>query len=85
MTKWAVYNFIFVCLVGVWGCATQSDVNTIDNRLTEMEMRDAELNRGREVLKSDIENRNQELRKQSASLRAELERMNADSMNWNTQ
>jgi TolA-binding protein len=78
MTKWALYNFLCICLIGVWGCATQSDVNTIDNRITEMEMRDAELNRGREALKSDIENRNQELRKQSASLRAELERMNEE-------
>jgi tol-pal system protein YbgF len=78
MIKWAVYNFLCVCLIGVWGCATQSDVNTIDNRLTEMEMRDAELNRGREALKSDIEDRSQELRKQSASLRAELERMNEE-------
>lgn len=76
MTKWALYNFLLLCLVGFWGCATQSDVNTIDNRLTEMEMRDAELRRGKEELQSDIEIRNQELRKQSASLRAELEQMN---------
>jgi tol-pal system protein YbgF len=79
MTKWAGYNFLFICLFGVWGCATQSDVNTIDNRITEMEMRDAELSRGRDVLKSDIEDRSQELRKQSASLRAELEQMNAEN------
>ena len=78
MIKWPVYNFLFVCLLGVWGCATQSDVNTIDNRLTEMEMRDAELSRGRQELQSDIEVRNQELRKQSASLRATLEQMNED-------
>jgi tol-pal system protein YbgF len=78
MKKWALYNFLLVCLMGVWGCATQSDVNTIDNRLTEMEFRDAELSRGREALKSDVETRNQELRKQSASLRAALEQMNEE-------
>jgi tol-pal system protein YbgF len=78
MKKRALSNFLLVCLMGVWGCATQSDVNTIDNRLTEMELRDAELSRGREALKSDVETRNQELRKQSASLRAELEQMNEE-------
>ena len=78
MTKWAVYNFLIVCLMGVGGCATQSDVNTIDNRLTEMEFRDAELSQRREELKSDIEVRNQDLRKQSAGLRALLEQMNEE-------
>jgi tol-pal system protein YbgF len=82
MIKRAVYSFLLVCLVGVWGCATQSDVNTIDNRLTEMEMRDAELSRRREELKSDIksdiESRNQELRAQSAGLHALLEQMNEE-------
>jgi tol-pal system protein YbgF len=78
MTKWPVYNFLFISLLGVWGCATQSDVNTIDNRLTEMEMRDAELSRGRNELKTDIESRNQELRKQSAGLRATLEQMDEE-------
>lgn len=64
--------------MAVWGCATQSDVNTIDNRLAEMEMRDAQLRQNRNELKSDLEQRNQELRKQSAGLRAILEEMNED-------
>jgi tol-pal system protein YbgF len=67
-----------MCLMGVWGCATQSDVNTIDNRLSEMELRDAERRQQRQALKSDIEVRNQELRKQSAGLRAVLEEMNEE-------
>ncbi len=78
MKRWVIYNFIWVCLIGIWGCATQSDVNTIDNRLTDMEIRDAELRKREELLKSDIEGRNQELRKQSAGLRAILEEMNED-------
>lgn len=78
MKRWAIHNFIGVCLIGIWGCATQSDVNTIDNRITEMEMRDAELHQREQRLKSDIEDRSQELRKQSASLRAILEEMNED-------
>jgi tol-pal system protein YbgF len=78
MKRWLLYNFIMVCLMGIWGCATQSDVNTIDNRITEMEMRDAQLRQGREQLKTDVESRNQKLRKQSAGLRALLEEMNEE-------
>ncbi|MCK4986076.1 MAG: tol-pal system protein YbgF [Desulfobacterales bacterium] len=78
MKKFVIYKFLIVCLMGIWGCATQSDVNTIDNRLSEMELRDAELRRQRQVLKSDIEGRNQVLRKQSAGLRAILEEMNEE-------
>ena len=72
------YTFVWVCLIGIWGCATQTDVNTIDNRLTEMEMRDARLRQEREQLESDVEQRSQQLRKQSAGLRAQLEEMNED-------
>jgi tol-pal system protein YbgF len=78
MKRWVLYNVILVCLLGIWGCATQSDVNTIDNRLSAMEMRDAEQRQGREQLKSDVERRNQALRKQSAGLRAVLEEMNEE-------
>ena len=78
MKKLAGYNILFMCLIWVWGCATQTDVNTIDNRLSEMELRDAERRQQRQVLKTDIEGRNQELRKQSAGLRAVLEEMNED-------
>ena len=78
MKRWVIFNFILVCLLGIWGCATQSDVNTIDNRLSEMEMRDVEQRQRRERLKSDIEGRNQALRKQSAGLRAVLEEMNEE-------
>ncbi|MGD9081580.1 MAG: tol-pal system protein YbgF [Desulfobacterales bacterium] len=78
MKKWLIYNLLWIGLLGIWGCATQSDVNTIDNRLTEMEMRDAQQRRYREELKSDVESRNQQLRKQSAGLRALLEEMNEE-------
>jgi tol-pal system protein YbgF len=67
-----------VSLLAVWGCATQSDVNTIDTRLTEMEMRDIQQRQHREQLKSEFETYSQELRKQSAGLRVALEEMNED-------
>lgn len=76
MKKLAIYYIVLMCLIGVWGCATQTDVNTIDNRLSEMELRDAERRQQRQALKSEVEIRNQELRKQSASLRAVLDGMN---------
>ena len=78
MKKWLIYSLIWIGLLGIWGCATQSDVNTIDNRLTEMEMRDAQQRQYRDELKSDVESRNQQLRKQSAGLRALLEEMNEE-------
>jgi len=78
MKKLAIYNILLMCLMGAWGCATQSDVNTIDTRISEMELRDAERRKQRQALKTDIEGRNQELRKQSAGLRAVLEEMNED-------
>jgi tol-pal system protein YbgF len=73
--------FISVVLAGLMaliGCATQSDVNTIDNRLSEMEMRDIQQREHREQLKSEFETYSQELRKQSAGLRATLEELNED-------
>ena len=78
MKKLAIYNILLICLIGVWGCATQSDVNTIDTRISEMELRDAERRKQGQALKTDIEGRNQELRKQSAGLRAVLEEMDED-------
>jgi len=72
---------IYIVLTGLMallGCATQSNVNTIDNRLSEMEMRDAQQSKQGVELKSDLEQRNQELRKQSAGLRAILEEMNEE-------
>jgi tol-pal system protein YbgF len=77
MKRWLI-NFISVGLLVIWGCATQSDVNTIDKRLTDMEVLDAQQRQYREQLKSDVENRNQQLRKQSAGLRAMLEEMNEE-------
>lgn len=78
MKRWLINKLILIGLLVIWGCATQTDVNTIDNRLTEMEMRDAQQRQYRKELKTDIEGRNQELRKQSAGLRAQLEEMDEE-------
>jgi tol-pal system protein YbgF len=78
MKRHIALNVFLVGLMAFWGCATQSDVNTIDNRLSEMEMRDIQQRQHREQLKNEFETYSQELRKQSAGLRAMLEEMNED-------
>ncbi|MGD8469331.1 MAG: tol-pal system protein YbgF [Desulfobacterales bacterium] len=78
MKRQIIIDVFLVGLLAVWGCATQSDVNTIDTRLTEMEMRDIQQRQHREQLKSEFETYSQELRKQSAGLRVALEEMNED-------
>jgi tol-pal system protein YbgF len=79
LMKRSIYHLIVLAgMLTVVGCATQSDVNTIDNRLTEMEMRDLQQRQSGVELKTDLEKRNQELRKQSAGLRAILEELNED-------
>ena len=78
MKRQIIIGVFLVGLLAVWGCATQSDVNTIDTRLTEMEMRDIQQRQHREQLKSEFETYSQELRKQSAGLRVALEEMNED-------
>ncbi len=78
MKRQFLIGVFLVGMLAVWGCATQTDVNTIDTRLTEMEMRDIQQRQHREQLKTEFETYSQELRKQSASLRVTLEEMNED-------
>ncbi len=68
-------------LVFLVGCATQNEIKSIDTRLNELEVRNAETRRKSEALKSDLEVRaedEQALRHQSASLRAKLEALNEE-------
>jgi tol-pal system protein YbgF len=66
------YLLSFILLAG---CATQKEVTSIDTRLNELELRNAELKKKNEALKSGLavrEDEEQALRHQSASLRARL-------------
>jgi tol-pal system protein YbgF len=66
---------VLIFLNLVVGCATQSDVSTIDNRLSELEMRNAETRQKSDALKSDLRVRQDEeqaLRLQAASLRQQI-------------
>jgi tol-pal system protein YbgF len=60
-------------LMAVSGCATRRDVTTIDSRLSEMEMRDAEERRRREDFARNREATEQALRQQSATIRAQID------------
>jgi tol-pal system protein YbgF len=59
----------------VYGCVTQNEVATIDNRLSELEMRNAESRKRSEALKSNLQTRQDEeeaMRLQAASLRQQI-------------
>jgi tol-pal system protein YbgF len=57
----------------VSGCATRRDVTTIDSRLSEMELRDAEERRRREDFARNRDATEQALRQQSATMRAQTD------------
>jgi tol-pal system protein YbgF len=64
------------------GCATQNEMTSLDQRVSEMELRDSEASKNREAIKSQVEestkireSMDQELRKQSASLHALIEEL----------
>lgn len=70
-----------VCLM-IWsGCVSKNEVTSLDTRLNELEIRNAEANKRSQALKSDLTVREEEeevLRHQSAGLRAKIEALNED-------
>jgi tol-pal system protein YbgF len=70
-----------VCLM-IWsGCVSKNEVTSLDTRLNELEIRNAETNKRSQALKSDLTVREEEeevLRHQSAGLRAKIEALNED-------
>jgi tol-pal system protein YbgF len=62
---------IAVLIMG--GCASRRDVHTIDTRISEMELRDAEDRRRREEFARNREATEQALRQQAASTRAQID------------
>jgi len=70
-----------VCLM-IWsGCVSKNEVTSLDARLNELEIRNAETNKRSQALKSDLTVREEEeevLRHQSAGLRAKIEALNED-------
>ena len=70
-----------VSLFLMFGCASQNEVATIDNRITELEMRNVETRKKSEAFKTDIKNREgeeQALRHQAASVRQQVAALNEE-------
>jgi tol-pal system protein YbgF len=72
---------IIASLLLVFGCVSQNEVATMDNRLSELEMRNAETRKKSEALKSDLQSREGEekaLRHQAATLRQQVAALNEE-------
>ena len=72
---------ISIVLFLVAGCASQNEVATIDNRLSKLEVRNAETRKKSEDLKSDLQSREgeeQALRLQAATLRQQIAALNEE-------
>jgi tol-pal system protein YbgF len=79
-TKLMIIGGLLVFILS--GCATQKDMTSVDTRLTEMELRNAEARKNRDDIKYQVdeyskmrESMDRELRRQSASLRALIEEL----------
>lgn len=64
---------VVVAVLILGGCASRRDVHTIDTRISEMELRDAEERRRREEFARSREATEQALRQQAASTRAQID------------
>ena len=79
---------ISCCLIILCGCVTQDEFIALDNRLTQMELRDAEARKNTEKLESQVKTSSsgeKTLRQQSASLRATVDQVNDDLRKLNGQ
>ena len=69
------------CLLILVGCVSQQEVTSLDRRLNELELHNAETRDKNEALKTELQSREgdeQNLRQQMASLRQQLAGMNED-------
>jgi tol-pal system protein YbgF len=70
-----------VCFLLLSGCVSQNEITSLDTRLNELEIRNAEAKKRDETLSSGLqtrENEEQSLRHQSAGLRAKVEALNEE-------
>lgn len=69
------------CLLILLGCASQNELNSLDTRISELELRNAEAREKSDNLKTELKTRNedeQSLRLQLASLRQQLAGVNEE-------
>jgi tol-pal system protein YbgF len=79
MKSTVIINIVWLLLVS--GCVSQNELTSLDTRLNELEIRNAEAKKSSQVLKSGLENREgeeQALRHQAASLRAKMDALNEE-------
>ncbi len=70
-----------MCILFLSGCVSQSELTSLDTRLNELEIRNAEAKKSSKMIKSGLANREDEeqaLRHQAASLRAEMDSLNSE-------
>jgi len=70
-----------VCFLLLSACVSQNELTSLDTRLNVLEIRNAEAKKSSQVLKSGLENREDEeqaLRHQAASLRAKMDALNEE-------
>jgi tol-pal system protein YbgF len=72
---WKPVILTVMVLAAAAGCATRRDVTTIDTRLSEIELREAEDRRRRDEIAKAREANEQALRQMSASLRAQIDEL----------
>ena len=80
--------FISLSLILIWGCVTQDEFIALDNRLTQMELRDAEARKNTANLASQIQTSStseSSIRQQIASLRATTDQLNEELRKLNGQ
>jgi len=71
----------FVCLLILAGCVSQQEITSLDRRLNELELHNAETRDKNQALKSELQTREgdeQNLRQQMASLRQQLAGLNEE-------
>jgi tol-pal system protein YbgF len=72
---WKVIAFPLLLVAFFCGCATRRDVTTIDSRLSEIELREADERRRRDEIAKAREGNEQSLRQMSATLRAQIDEL----------
>ncbi len=75
-----------VCVMLISGCVSKNEVTSLDTRLNELEIRNAEAKKRNEALKSGLQTREEEeqaMRQQLAALRAKIEAMNEEIRQFN--
>jgi tol-pal system protein YbgF len=72
---WKPIILMLIVLASAAGCATRRDVTTIDTRLSEIELREAEDRRRRDEFAKAREANEQALRQMSATLRAQIDEL----------